>query len=346
MDEAELQVVGLVREIGEEARNLGKSVARVLSALEKNPPDNTEIAASVQDADAIAAENRNEIESRLEQVRADLSAHPDLRNDYGDSETRLTNLWRDAERRWHEPNRTVATFRATDQILNELVLEAAYVSIPPRLDENLEDYRIGGALNFEKEFGDEVNAEQRAAILEWLNSHARSVAGIVDVTRGVVFKAHKSAFVRGMSYASILVVAAIGVALPYLRDEFNLQDLLVPKIASDGDLAHAVGLGLLGLVIHVLVSGFKEVRRAASEHTAAPSLGSWLLDLHVRYLAATAAVAAVVIAVMFAAQSSGKTDPLTMLAVGYGADSIMDALLPKALSQLSSRTEIVGKMFS
>ena len=35
MDEAELQVVGLVREIGEEARNLGKSVARVLSALEK-----------------------------------------------------------------------------------------------------------------------------------------------------------------------------------------------------------------------------------------------------------------------------------------------------------------------
>lgn len=230
--------------------------------------------------------------------------------------------------------------------LDELLLEAAYVTIPPRLEQNLKSYRIGGALKFYDEFGDEVEKEHLESVLRWTFAHAASVPGIVEVQQGIVYKAHPSSAVRAATILAIPFVGMLGILLPYLRSALGLQQFMVPAIPADGQLAGAVALGLTGLLVHLLVAGWKEVRRAAVGEGDSPTLGNWILILHVRYLAAVASVAAVVVASMVAAQTLRETDAVTMMAVGYSADSIMDGILPKALSLLSKRSEVIQKTFS
>jgi hypothetical protein len=54
-------------------------------------------------------------------------------------------------------------------------------------------------------------------------------------------------------------------------------------------------------------------------------------------------VIGVVVAVVIAARVTKGTDLLTMLAVGYSSDSIVDLALPKVASLMGGRTEIVTK---
>jgi hypothetical protein len=225
-----------------------------------------------------------------------------------------------------------------------MVLEGSYVAVPPRLNENLTAVRIGGALDFCAEFKDEVlDDAQSTEILRWIYAHPSAVAGVVDKEKGVVYKASARRVVQALTVLCVLVAACAAVALPFLRGVAGLEEDLVPKIADDATLARAVAWGLAGALVHILVAAVKDERRASREGTDPPTLGNWVLWVHVRYLSVLLAIAGVVFAVLATAQLTGDVEVLTMLAVGYSADSILDLALPKVTSLLNKRTEVVTK---
>lgn len=341
-NEANLQAVALIREIREEARNLQRAVRDVIAALESNAPDSTQITLVGQRAENLLSANANDFETRLSDLQVLLSEHPEVRDAWGDAETRLRNLWDRVVWEWTQRGRSLPAFKAVDAELDELILECAYVTIPPRLEQNLMSLRIGGSLNFDNEFEDEIpDKTQRDKVLDWMYRHPATISGAIVKPRAVIYKAHPKKLNRLATYGAVILVAAIGFAVPYLRGPLGLSDIIVSAIPEDDKLAIAYGLGLIGLVLHGLIAGLKEIRAATSEGTEPPTLGNWLLWLHVRYLAACASVASVAAVVFLTAQVTKDTDAITMIAVGYSVDSLIDLVLPKLPSLLGKRTEVV-----
>ena len=334
--------IALVREVREEARNLCRAVDAVLAAQGGDSAD--ALAVAQRRAKDRFDANGHDVNEKLEELREALAARPALRDHWGDIETRLQNHWDDAYGEWLRCDGSRASYQAVRDPLAEMVLEGSYVAVPPRLNENLTAVRIGGALDFCAEFKDEVlDDAQSTEILRWIYAHPSAVAGVVDKEKGVVYKASARRVVQALTVLCVLVAACAAVALPFLRGVAGLEEDLVPKIADDATLARAVAWGLAGALVHILVAAVKDERRASREGTDPPTLGNWVLWVHVRYLSVLLAIAGVVFAVLATAQLTGDVEVLTMLAVGYSADSILDLALPKVTSLLNKRTEVVTK---
>ena len=179
--------IAIIRELGEEARNLSGILGEAITAFEGTKFSDEERALRATRAKMLMEVNTAEMYDRLNELKEQLRASAGLREAYGDIETRLHNLWDRALREWVARAPDVSSFKATQEQLDSMTLESLYVSIPARLDHNLQrGYRIGGALEFYNEFGDEGSKGQLETVLAWLRAHAATVRGIVDVDRGVI----------------------------------------------------------------------------------------------------------------------------------------------------------------
>jgi hypothetical protein len=269
---------------------------------------------------------------------------PHMNEAIGDEVCRLRNVWLDVVEAW--PAKSDDSPRPALDLLDGFVLEAAYITVPDRLLGHLETYRPGQALKFADEFGDELpKPEHQRAILDFLYRHPKSVPGVIDPRKGLVYYADRRLWRRAASMVGVVALAAVGFGLTFLLGRWTDAPGLTKATGHIGvtQLSSAYLLALAGAAGHVVVGALKEIRHSDDEARFV-SMENWLLWLHVRELAVGAGVIGVWIAT-YAAIGASATKPqaVTMLLAGYGADSIVDLLLPKFLGDVDARAAKVAK---
>lgn len=347
LQDKQLNATGLIRQIGEEARNLRRAYLKSVNASVPSGDEKVEqtvLDALWKDTRKVFDKNRPQINDLFTAVTVDIDASPAMRAWVGQEITRLANFWESIQSRhetWTLSKKapTSNTLKESIADLDDLIYEVGLATVPTRLEAHLRSYRPGQLLSFDAEFEDELpDPERRKKVLQYLYDHPTSVSGIVDVDAGTVLAISPKASRRRLSWLVSLVIAAVVVGACAALGKWNGPGLR--KEVDGGDLAAATSLVLLGMVAHVLVGALKDLRRAATDQRRRfASAGNWLLWGHAKELDIWAAIIfAGVLAYIFAG-ARNQTEALTLLTVGYSGDSFVDILLPKFEKGVVDRTE-------
>jgi hypothetical protein len=347
--EGSLRLAALVRDIRAEAQNLDQILGDVerIAALEAPDVRLAEAQAWVDATGSLAADDIRAIESRLEAVRDLFSIHPVLYDRAGDEVVHIENAWRRAavERIQERPEAPdeVATLlsraRAGRDALATIVYHAALLTIPPRLNAHLRSLRPGAALDFHRNFIDELpDAEDRDRLLRYLGDHPLSIEGVVDPSSGLIYKTSASRLRRAWSFGGIVLLALLGgglvFALTHIEPWFDRDDWPVAETRTSELLATYL-LVFVGAFAHLLVDALKRSRRGASP---AMALGDMLVWVHVREIQISIAVLSLWVGVVGLALSSDDIGWALAFFVGYSIDSVVDIFLARFETLVGERT--------
>jgi hypothetical protein len=340
------RLVALLRDVRVEAQNLQASLQEIKrkAALTDRQVRAQEVAAALQDAQSIFAYSRGQIDARLAAVRALLDQSPDLYDLSGDEVAQIEDLWQRITLAWPDPARPVdqviAAVAAIESLLESILYHVGIVAIPPRVNQHLAQLRVGQTLDFHEAFRDELpDQKQRMEILRYLSAHPRSVDGLVDVERGVIYRVSPSAWRRRASLLMIALALAGGVLVVYLYA--NLGDWLGLSgwPATPGALGKLLAGYLfivIGAAVHLGVDALKESRaRPAGGITA---LDEGLLWLHVKELPITMGVLSLWVGIIGLALWQPDVPWQTAFFVGYSLDSFVDLFLQRFTRTVTART--------
>ena len=353
LDEAgysRLRFYGYVRDIRAEVQNLQRILAEVRQKGGLTDPGlrRTELTAALDARRRLLDPNCHRVELLLADVQRLFSLDAGLYNSAGDEVTHIENDWQRAGvASFVQVDEDVDAFvRRLDEAaaaLDELILHAARLTVPNRLNEHLSGLRVGGVLDFEEQFQDELPREaDRFSILRYIHAHPTSVFGVVSPQDGVVYRAARSIQRRLLSYALVLASAAIGVpviyVLTHLGTWFDLEDWAVPTSRTSELLVAYLFLGL-GSFAHLLLGSIKQARSGAGRSLLV--LGDALLWVHVRETSIAAGLLALPIAIIALAFSLDDVGWETAFFVGYSFDSFLDLFLDRFANLVSTRTSLV-----
>jgi hypothetical protein len=271
---------------------------------------------------------------------------PQLASDYADAVEQIRELWESFKFKWPRSSSPELQHEALAEVLDKLILEIGFVTVPPRANENLKTMRPGTIMDFDAEFKDEVpSADSRAAILSWMNSHPSALVGVADVDKKKIMAASPYAWRRALSWLLILGVGSlvlVGAAnTHWWLDRFSFAR--APAKATNQDYVAVVLAAYAGALAHTLIAALKQRQRADTQNGPTfTALGNVALWVHVNeaYLVIYAfAIPAAAFAVVLL---NGSVDLIVALLVGYSIDSVLEVLLGRFDKFVAGRTELVA----
>lgn len=262
---------------------------------------------------------------------------PQIWDAYSDALVRVGNGWEDLGVAWLRVRDGFAGGAATTSteqvraLMADLVLSLAYLTVPARVNENLREIRVGGVLDFNRDFGDEIpDPEHQRKLLGWMLAHPRSVEGLIDVSSGTIVRGSPHAWRRALSFALIAVTASAAVLAGARASQWMPQiGLTPPRGLGDAATAWALVVAYAGAIAHVLVAGLKQLLRSGPSQGFAV-LGNLTLWVHVNegYML-TYALAVPVACVAALYTTAGAATAVTAFLVGYSVDSFLEVFLTR-----------------
>lgn len=349
-DDALHELYGRIRDVREEALNLLRSIEAVLEKgkLADDVARSREVFTAFHQTAAIWQANSGPvIQVLFVRVRRVLDAHPRVYDAAGDQVTRVQNWWERVDIQWRDlppvEAGTTATKDLADEILREcaqvkpvietLIYEAAFLTIPARAMEHLKATRVGEPLDFHATFEDELpDRDQRVRLLKYLARHPDPIDGWVDVENGVIIRFADTAG-RRSSYFRLAATVLLGLLVATLLADVKPWVADWPFEASQrAALVVTYVAMLVGALAHVLIDGVKQAREQPKGTFMA--VGSWLLWVHVRETSILGGIATFFVAYLgtvftSAAMLDGKIVWMTALMIGYSADSIAGLYLKR-----------------
>ena len=326
---------GHLLEVRAEVQNLLESMGRLRQAATLADADAraAELGAALAEGDAIDRRNRAKIAGLLGRLRAILEGEARLYQWCADQIIHVENCWERAEYHLDRLRALIAEGRASDVAvlsaaievkarLERMIFLAAYLTIPQRVNEHLSQLRIGQALDFHRDFADELpEAGDRLKMLQTMRSHPNQIHGVVDVERGLIYKAaarrSRQALSLGLQVA--LLGAGVGVfaGLPALG--------AWPELGDRGVLVERYLFVALGALLHLSMSTLKQRRRGGEGELSA--LDDFLLWIHVREVSIAWTVLSVWVGAIGLSFVQPSASPEAALIVGYSLDSFIDVFL-------------------
>lgn len=288
----------------------------------------------------------------LSQAKIALEASPYLRDWLGDEHARIELLWEEVIRRVTTVTTELAKRSAKPQTavpesmaiavasgraaLREVIVSAASITIPARLDQFLDETSVGRNLSFKRMFEDELPDEKdRAEVLRRISESAAGLHGVVDLDTMSVLAISSKPSRRRLSYRLEAAALLLGGLIAFLVAAALRADL---SLGKDGLHANAGALSSLGALLivyaggagfHFVVDLIKAQQGALGSATWA-ALDDWLLWMHARELKVISSCIALWIA--FAALIllyPGTPDALTGFLAGYSFDSLADVVIKR-----------------
>jgi hypothetical protein len=364
------RMLGMLREIRAEVQNLDQVLEEIIESesIETTTTRAEDILATLRGRQSVYDANANQIGTRLGELRQVLGETSTLYDRYGDEITYIENYWERTTFDWprqdqveqevlraaqeevstNEPaSMTPEELRlaVADEVirrvhrvrgyLNRMVYHAALLTIPGRLNQHLEQVRIGQTLDFNATFKDEVaSAEDRRKILEYLNARPNAVQnGIIDVEHAVVYHASPSMARRRQSYIYILLAVVVGGLLSLLVAELGaILDIPDWPIAAGQGIETLVGYGftMLGGLVHLGVDAVKQARSSARGSFLA--LEDWFVWVHIHEVGIIVGVVSLWIGFIGLLFLNSPAEPVswqTSFLVGYSIDSFIDLFLQR-----------------
>lgn len=363
--ESYARMLGALRDIRAEVQNLRKSLDDVLwrEQMDDTVVRTQEVLATVRENQAIYDYNAKQIGARLGQLRELIETFPLLYDRYGDEITHIENQWERAVHEWpqltpvtegsSEESASADKTAQADDILRRarrviehldiLIYHAGLLTIPGRLNQHLEQLRIGQRLDFHATFEDEVfKKEDRDKILKYLAARPTAISnGVIDAVNGLVFHASPSHARRRLSYVLIALTLVIGAALVYVISElgnwFDLDGWPVNP-NSTTDLMVGYAFVIVGGFVHIGVDAIKQAR---SGSTTMLALEDWFLWIHINELGVIIGIVSLWIGFLGLLFLNGSVSWQTAFFVGYSIDSFVDMFLERFNTTVTTRTAAI-----
>jgi hypothetical protein len=339
------QFLGFVRAIRAEAQNIKICLAEIrkVAGIADKGARERAVRAAFAGQSKIFDNNRGQIHGLLNRLEELVENEPRLYARTSDEVVHIGNFWERAEQAWPgqelPADELLQRIAALEKQLDDLIFHAGLVTIPPRVDEHLDDLRVGDVLDFHSNFDDELpDAGERRKILDFLAGHPRSVRGVVDAKNGVIYRASDRRSRQALSYVLILGVAALGAVLPWVLSRFgawfNLSDWPIgPERMVE---LYRVYLFLLGgALVHTGVDALK-ARKSMP-------VGQALMWIHVKETPIMGGVGLVVVCLIGLAFTTQGIDWKTAALVGYSVDSFAELFLRRFTAAVSAQTEVLTK---
>lgn len=377
---------GLLRDIRAEVQNLQRILTEILAREDMADTDlrAEEILQTVKTNQSIYDYNAGEINRRLVDLRSLLNTRAMLYDRYGDEITHIENYWERATYRWPHvtdiptasapstqgeatagdaavigtnttPTKSemaaevLRSARGVQDDLNNLIYHVGLLTIPSRLNQHLEQLRIGQALDFDKTFGDEIpRDEDRLKILAYLASRPIAISnGVIDVPSRRVYHASPSIRRRRASFGYILLTVLIGAVITWAIAEaprlFDLEDW---PVNPDQTINLLVGYAfvMIGGFIHVGVDAIKQARNQQGQPTGFSflALEDGLLWIHVNevgLIIGTLSMWVVYFGLLF---TTGSVNWETAFLIGYSTDSFIDMFLQRFDTSVERRVATIS----
>lgn len=293
---------------------------------------------------AMLASVTTRIEQRLADARQALDRDDRLADRWSDAVQRISDLWDDARDTLGTVQNGQPSTEALLSRLDAMIVAIGVITIPPRAIDSLRALKVGGVMDFHKEFSDEIPTEAaRTRILSWINDHPLTVPGVVDVQTGTIVKASPLWWRRALSWVGIcLIMAAALLAATTSRHWIDALAVgKVPQRVADHSYLLAIAFAYAGAVLHVLVSAMKQYRDAAARNGGFTALGNFTLWVHIHEGYLMLYALAIPVAGYTLILATGRINLVTLFFLGYSIDSILDVLLTRFDMAAKKRTELV-----
>jgi len=334
-DEVIQRFLGYLLEIRALAQAIQESIDRLRQAASLGDPGarERELSLALAERAAIELRTRERMSKRLALLCGWMEEHALLHHWCADQVINIEIAWERVEFHLDRLRAAVEDGKGADSIVLTTTLEIeAYLqrmifligvlTIPGRVNEHLRQLRIGQALDFHRDFADELPArEDRQRLLQMMRSHPAEIDGVIDVEHGVI---HKTATSRRRQIFSIvlqlLTWIVLGAGLAALAHLGVWSELGEAAILLERYL-----FVTLGSVLHLALATLKQ--RRASRSGEVHALDDLLLFVHVREVAIAWTIFAVSVGTVGLSFVSPEASPEAALIVGFSLDSFVDIFL-------------------
>ncbi len=316
-------MMGLVRDIREEAQNIERSIVEIneKGALDDPEARAQEVTASLARANQIFKANEPVIRERFDKLRALLPSDPDLYDKCGDEITEIENLWERIGNSWP------SNLARVESHIGELEYHCGLVTIPHRVNQHLETMRTGQTLDFHDTFKDELwKPEDRVKLLQYLYAHPAAIEGVVDVEAGLIYCASSKVGWRWASFFFIAVALLLGVGVVWLYLWFVANEPPHFRAFLGGPVLKGYLFITLGSLAHILINAVKQGRSQASFR----AIDDWVMWVHVKQISIIGGIVSLWIGIIGLAWFQQQQVTLsTAFFVGYSIDSFVDLFLER-----------------
>lgn len=332
-----LRLLAKLRDIREELTSIDRLIAAYESASDADRPGRE------NELVTVVGTERAGVDTRLAAATAIVDEDPALASWCSDSVIRIDNLWAAYCRGWDARAEGGATTDLRGD-LRACILEIAFLTVPARVNQNLETLRVGGRLSFYDEFADELPDHAMASqILEWMSRHPKTVEGVVDLAGGTVVRADPRPL---RQWASVGMVLALGTLMVLIASQsrhwMGWLDLAAKPELRGGDFVRGILVAYAGAVLHIGIAALKQQRTASANGARTfTALGNVLTWIHVNESALLfySFVVPVTAGVFLVVQ--GKVSVASVFFVGYAIDSVLDTFVERFEKVAPRQTEVV-----
>ncbi|MDZ4671006.1 MAG: hypothetical protein SH821_09065 [Phototrophicales bacterium] len=371
--ESHARLLGLLRDVRAEVQNLRTTLMEVLGKELMNDVAMRarEIITTLRARQPIYDRNVKQINVRIRELRSLMNSTASLYSRYGDDITTIENFWERVTLNWPPPPAkeiipetvgkeavvinpdeeiTMANFilrcakEAVDDI-DDVIYQTALLTIPERLNLQLEQIRIGQALDFHAAFKNEIpNDEGRQKIIEYLGARPVLIQnGVIDASQGVVFHASSSFARRRLSYLfitiTIMLGALIAVSVGELGNLLNLTEWITVPGGTPNLLVTYLFI-IVGATVHIGIDGIKQAR-SNDPKQAFLAIDDWFTWIHIHERGIIMGIVSMWIGFLGLVFLTGSADWQTAFLVGYSLDSFVDIFLQRFNTNITSKSSRV-----
>jgi hypothetical protein len=340
----EKRIIAYLRELREETQNLQKALEKVKTASELTDPQTRMllVGAALESKEKFDRNQRG-IRDRLDAIEAVFDGSEDLHAQYGDAITEIHNLWDDIVAHWPNGDGDIpalaARIKEVGEDMDRIVYLCALLTVPERVNQNLETMRVGQAMDFRMQFSDEVPDEgQGRKILDYLALHPKLVNGLVDNEAGLIYRSSARPERRIASVIVFLVFLFLPVPVVLWTGILPLLGIaLEPRTVVLTYAAIAAGS-----LIHIAVTWLKQ-QRSAKAGTGV-LVADWLLWVHVKETQIVYGILFLWVGLagwvwLLGTTEMGQASLSGAFFVGYSLDSFVDLFLSRFETGANAATE-------
>jgi hypothetical protein len=357
------EVLGVLQNIRVEAQNL----LFLFGELEKDilayeSPSRT-LAALGTPYQQVYDNNKSTINDHIDMLVGIIEKNPDFNQAMGDDIRIIENKWElfnkfypDFSQGTHDM--ILVNMKKCSGFLSDIIYQCSFKTIPERLMQHLVTVANGQALDYYKNFEDEVcTRDQAKKILEYVADHPLSLRypfrseggtrvfsyqiGVVDSARGLVFRIGsrtdqlKSLFMV-VVWCVIALFASYVVLIAYRG---SVTSTTLPPALSFAETTVLFVVMLGGAAAHVAIDMLKESRAAGpGELTAINDLVLWI---HIREGLLKSGILVLLLGFLILVVTVPAIDTTTIFVAGYSIDSLGDVFISRFESVMETKGQVL-----
>jgi hypothetical protein len=267
--------------------------------------------------------------------------------EWGSDDIEVIRLnWQQVLDSWPNP---ALTYDEQCQLINEaqlcldrIIYKCGSLSLSARMNDTLENLRIGQPLDWEFVFGGELpkDPKLRSRLLEELAQEGGVLNGaVVDCKQGVIYKVAQSREEqRRSAYKLVAIVVLAGALVPLILEWFStLTNQLPFNWTALPRLYMLYVVVFLGAGAHVAIDAVKVAR--AQTRPDFKAMNDWVLWLHVHYISVLWGLVWVLLGYILLIFAMPKLELPSAFFAGYSIDSITGLFLARFETTVKTKTQ-------